>query len=81
LELGDGFVGDAAFGARKADMRLHFALLEGGLVLEFLWFAFLAIFEPLVDLLANRLRQPCYLASSCHKKTIFLAGLTWINRD
>jgi hypothetical protein len=34
-------------------------------------FAFFAILEALVDLLANGLRQPCYFTSSCHKKYFF----------
>ena len=45
------------------------------------FYALFAIFEPVVDLLADGLRQPRYFASSCHKNFLFLAGLTWINLD
>jgi hypothetical protein len=34
-------------------------------------FAFFAILEALVDLVANGLRQPRYFTSSRHKKSIF----------
>jgi hypothetical protein len=34
FELGDGFLAEAAIGARAADFRLHIAVLDGGLVLE-----------------------------------------------
>jgi hypothetical protein len=35
-------------------------------------FSLLAVFQALVDLLADGLRQPCYLASSCHNMPSFL---------
>ena len=73
LELGDGVVGDAAFGARAAELRLHPAFLEGGLMLEFSWFAFPAILQAEVDLLADCIRQPRDFSISCHKKHFLIA--------
>jgi hypothetical protein len=42
-------------------------------------FAFFAIFEAAVDLLADLLRQPGDFSISRHKKSFFLPLLTFIN--
>ena len=77
LEFGDGFLGDAGLGARAADLRLYFVLLNGGLVLEFFQAQlqlFALDFDPLLVVVA--LAQRHEVAAQTAQLLQSLGGVT-----